>query len=232
MAFRIKKPPRRRQPLEQYEKNRTYTYRSRRAAEPADAAERSRGSSGSKGQGRFGELVRSAVFIAGLLVFVAIIAYATVLGTNAKVQFKGDQAALRPAGQYSEKAEGILRESLNNRWKLSIKRSDIADGLKQSFPEIGTVSVSTPPWSYQPIINISVSKPSVLLSSSGSKYLVDDSGVAMINLKDAKKGYKPSGLPLVTDETRYEVEEGKHILSSDQIDFIPAGKKCTLNSIN
>lgn len=218
IRFKGKQQSRRRHPVEQNEKNRMYTYRSRRTEEgdtpqapPRDTKQQN---------GRLADLFRSVSFIAGLLALLVLFAYATALGTESKVRFDGDQGALRPTKQYQGKADEILGQSLNNRWKLSINRSDIAYALKQSFPEISSVSISTLPWSYQPIVNISVSEPALVLVNGGSKYLVSDSGVAMINLNNTDNRYKPGDLPEVTDETGYVAEEGKYILSSEQVDFI------------
>jgi hypothetical protein len=218
IGFRNKKSSRKRQPAADYDKNRAYTYRSQSREENKYDNERSRGNRTKSGLAGFFRIV---LFVLGLLAFVAVAAYATALGTNAKIKFDGGrQNAPRISGQYSDKAHQILGESLNNRWKFSIKKPDIADSLQQSFPEISSVDISTPPWSYQPIINITVSQPRILLVSAGDKYLVDSSGVAMITLKDVQKRYKPGNLPEVIDETGYLVEEGKPILSSEQVDFI------------
>lgn len=213
----FKKKPLKRQPhLQQGKNRRNYTYRSIRDEE----TERPARHDPQAHEGRLGDFFRSAGFIAGFLLLLVFLVYATALGTDTEVRFERDQPTLRPIEQYKDKAEELLGQSLNNRWKLSIDRSNLSDNLKQAFPELSTASVSTPPWSYQPIINLSVSEPSVLLISGGNRYLVDDSGVAMIGLNDVKPGYKPEKLPEVTDETAYVVEEGGHILSSEQVDFI------------
>ena len=222
IGFKRRKSERKRRSPVDYDKNRTYTYRSQRAnSDNNNKLERLRDPV-HKGDesSRWSSILRPLVFIAGLLVFVAFAVYATALDSSAKVVLKGNQPLLRSTQQYTDEANRILGQSLNNRWKISIKKSDISGSMKLAFPEIRDVSVSTPPWSYKPIINISMSKLSLLFVSTGNKYVVNDLGIAVINVSDKEPSYDIGDLPKIIDETGYLVKVGKNILSSEQVSFV------------
>ena len=220
IGFKQKKSVRRQQPSASSDKNKKYIYRSRSEGE-SQSLKRSPGRPGGEEESRIARVLRSAGFTLGFLAFIAVVIYATALGSSAKVAMKGSEPPLRSTRQYADKANEILGQSLNNRWKLSIKRSDIAADMKLAFPEIMDVRVSTPIWSYKPILNITMSRPVILLvSSGGDKYLVNEEGVAMMNLRDIPGSNAANKLPIVRDETSYLVETGKNILSSEQVGFI------------
>ncbi len=208
----------RRQPAGSPDKNKVYMYRSRRPDEDK-TLKRSSSEREREGEGRLARALRSAGFVAGVLLFIVVVIYSTALGSTAKVVINGDGEAIRPIRTYQAEADKILGQSLNNRWKVSIKRSDIAGAIKQSFPEIKEVQVSTPPWSYQPIIKLTMGQPGLVLISSGEKYLVNGEGIAVIKLSEIESD-SINNLPQVIDETGYVVEDGQQILSNEQVRFI------------
>lgn len=217
MMFQRHKKPRRRQPVTDYDKNRSYVYRS---SKESGAQEKNNQRSRGEDAGRLNSILRSAGFALGALSFLALAVLATVLGPNAEVSVSDSQPQFRPTSQYRERADEILSQSLNNRWKLSIKKSDISAALKDSFPEIETVSVSTPPWSYKPVIDLTMSEPVLLISGVGEgKYIVNEQGIAVASTKAAKV-FNPKGLPEVIDQTGYEIQTGKSILTLRQVSYI------------
>jgi hypothetical protein len=221
IGFRKKQPSSRRRQAASYEKNRAYTYRSARSPATDSNPDRSRtpGKNDEQG-GKFAKRLSSAGFIMGLLIAIASVVFMTALGSEASIAIKDNQPAYRPSERYQEKADEILGQTLNNRWKISIQKADIARQMQESFPEIANINISTPPWSYKPILKIAMNEPALIFVSTGEEFLVDKSGIALVEAGSAPSSLKTDNLAKVTDETSHIAKTGKNVLSAEQVSFI------------
>jgi hypothetical protein len=69
-------------------------------------------------------------------------------------------------------------------------------------------------------LEIKMSDPVLIFISTGEEFLVDKSGIALIEAESAPRSLETAKLAKVTDETGHIVETGKNVLSTEQVSFI------------
>jgi hypothetical protein len=131
-----------------------------------------------------------------------------------------DRIFLRSTETYEIAATNLLNGSLSNRNKLTLNTDYIANALEQEFPELGIVTVQAPLVGDSVNIYLEPAAPALLLiSTSGAKFALDSSGVAIEQVNDITK-LASLQLPSVTDQSGLNVQLHKAVLSSDDVAFI------------
>lgn len=171
------------------------------------------------------------------LVILATLAYTTMLSSNAQLIVNGDQILLRGREAYELSINTALQSSIWNRSKLTVDRSKLVEQLKQSFPEIETVRISTGVLRHRPVVEVTLAKPAVMLATQSKTYILDGRGRALFDERSKSSLLHTDSLPVVTDETGHTIEIGKPALTQEQVLYIrqlflqAAEKKRTISTM-
>jgi hypothetical protein len=112
---------------------------------------------------------------------------------------------------------------LTNSNKISFDENGLVASLRTNYPEIKAASVELPVFSRRPVFRLEVATPALFLKSQDTSYLVNSNGVA-VGLKSKYKS-NLSSLPEIVDQSGFEVQPGKQVLSSGDVLFIQAVAK-------
>ena len=108
-------------------------------------------------------------------------------------------------------------KSLKNRNKLTFDEKGIIADLQKRFPEIASAAVELPLFGETPRLRINIASPTFILNSQGSDYIVDSQGVAVTKKADAPQ---IAGLLVVIDQTGFNTQIGRQIISAAEVNFI------------
>jgi hypothetical protein len=169
--------------------------------------------------------LRSLPLVVGIIIFGSAFLYLLSLSTSAQITINGKQDLLRDKKLYQNRADQILKTSFTNRFKLTFNEDKLKQDMQVSFPEIATVSVSSPLFAHNPHVDIALAEPAVLLSSSNSIYLLDERGKVLFDTKKNKPNFDTTTLPLVQDQSSINIEQNKPALTSSQVAFIHEVRK-------
>lgn len=153
----------------------------------------------------------------GIGVFIAVF-FGGSLEQTSKIDVD-KSTSIRTEGEYKEKADQLLKSSLKNRSKFTIEKNKIEDSMRSSFPEIESISISTPPWLNKPLFKISIFDTQLVFSSLNERYLVNVDGLIISQSKQSEMTLSKD-LLIIIDETGQGAEVGKRALSADQVDYI------------
>jgi hypothetical protein len=161
-------------------------------------------------------------------VFIAIFATAALLissvqvSRNPRIRIVNDTEVYRIHSDslYQEALSRELQASWTNSNKITINTDQLALDLQKSYPELADVSVALPVLGQRPIAYLQMTRPSVLLvTTGGNAYVLDETGrvlapAARVTNLDSFK------LPTVTDNSGLNPEVGKLVLPGSTINFI------------
>ncbi len=151
-----------------------------------------------------------------LLIVFALFALGYILIIRPQPKVGVDSTTYHPTKYYSDFLSSEFK-NIKNRNKITFDEGLIVADLKKSFPEVSDASISLNLVGQTPTVQISISEPAFILNSQQADYLVDRDGVAVTNRTDLAK---LSGLPLLLDQTGFNVSLGKQVISSEQVKFI------------
>ncbi len=216
--FKRKKLARRQTGDSSYTRGSAYHYSARRAdvERSLDRGADSFEQPDPQARGKVGTL---GILFAGVVIFVCAI-YMLGLSTDPKIVVHGKRDLLRNEQEYSKQAKAILEKSLSNRSKLTLNTQKIETELTTRFAELSSVDVKTSLIRHKPIINLTLSQPSAILSTRSSKFLLDENGRALFDIIKDAPNFDTSTLPLIEDKTEIPVRLGKPALTSAQVNFI------------
>lgn len=140
--------------------------------------------------------------------------YSLIIKPNPKLQ--ASDASYRSFDVY-KRAVTTKLEALRNRNKITFDENGIKSELTKEFPEITDISIELPLLGQTPSVKLEVSQPAFFLVSAGQRYIINSQGRAA-----ARAGDLPQikGLQIITDQSGFNTEVGKLILSTQQINFI------------
>ncbi len=103
--------------------------------------------------------------------------------------------------------------------KLTYNGNAIASKLQKQFPEVVSTSLRLSPFSTSPTFKLNISRPSFVIKSASSTYVMDREGVAVIsttsiNLRILKN------LHTISDQSGLVLKPGVKVLSSADINFV------------
>lgn len=159
--------------------------------------------------------------IIALVVILICLGFALSINTDPKIVVSGNNQNLfiRDKAVYQVAAYKIINQSIFNRSKLTFNTDSVSQQLKQQFPELAQAAVTIPLVNRRPVIYIRAGQPSLVLVSQDKSTLVDDRGVAVMAVGQAKNLTKYK-LVTVKDESGIEVKNGQSILPSTDVKFM------------
>ncbi len=117
-------------------------------------------------------------------------------------------------------AQNEAKKSLLNKSKLTLKRDDLSRAIKDHYVGFSDVDVSSDLFGKNIVLDITSSRPAVLLSTGSNIYIVGQDGVALAEANKKKASFDSSSVPLVQDQSAISIEVGKQALSTEQVTFI------------
>lgn len=222
MIWRPKKqPPVQRTPHLNQQKQTTFRYSSNRSQVERTLARQDTQDAERANEARLQlarRLKRTPYMIGGVIALACAI-YFSLLLTPPKIVFQSSQGPLRKDAPYA----AFLSDKTNNlqsRSKFTINRQQLTKEMKSQFPELDKIAVTTPLFSNHAVVELEISTPGLILSSSNEAFLVDTRGVALLNTSTERPLIKIDALPVVTDHSNLPIGLGKQALTSTQVAFI------------
>lgn len=152
----------------------------------------------------------SLLILAILVAFV----YSLLVRPSAKLSVSND--TFHSQAEYQVVVNKQLT-TLKDRNKITFDEASLSSAIERSFPEVESVDIELPILGEQPIVHLKIGKPAFFIRSSGKDYLLSANGVAV----GYKSDYPNIGkLVQITDKSGFEVNVGKPILSTDNINFL------------
>ncbi len=218
----------------QYSSNRSQTEKPRARSSESQEATQAKKAKYQEYLTRFAQLP----YILGATSLIALGVYFSLLTSDPKIVVRGDQkSVVRETAAYNAAAHD-LTDDITSQSKFTINRQKISAELLRVFPEVQTVSVSTPFFARAATINLELAKPQLLLNSGTDTFVLDTRGVAVINVSKNRPAFKTEGLPLVTDQSNTAISIGKPALTSVQVAYVTElvhqsnAKQLTIESMN
>jgi hypothetical protein len=118
------------------------------------------------------------------------------------------------------KTQEILSKNLANRFKPTFDELKVSEDLEKLVPEITSVEVKVGLLRHSPQIRIEVSEPSLVLSTGTKLFVVGSDGNVLGDITRSRDGFNVDSLPLAQDQTNIDVQVGKKILTTLQVDYI------------
>lgn len=158
------------------------------------------------------------------MVFAAIclvlsMLYVMTLQPKVILRTENESPILRDEQEYREFAEKLLSDNVLNRSKVSFDSEKFEQALTNEFPELATVSVTTPLIGHKPIINLYAEQPVLLMASEKGVYILNKNGRAIVKAS-TQQPVEGLTIPLVRDEATIPIELGKGALTSKDVAFI------------
>lgn len=154
-------------------------------------------------------LVVSAVNILSLSTSVKVLP----LSSDTKTPILHSQAT------YEAAAQKILAGSILNRNKLTLDSAKLSRDMRKQFPELATASVTVPLLAHRPIVYIQTARPALVLAASNGSFVLSNSGRALVP-STKLESVDNLNLPLVGDQSGFNVVVGQQVLSSQNVHFI------------
>lgn len=151
-----------------------------------------------------------------LIVVVAIfcLIYSLIVKPDPKVI--ASSTSYNSITNYQAAASAAMKDFKDHN-KITFDETSLATSLKKQFPEIDNVDIELPMLGEKPVIRLTIAEPKFALSSKGVRYVVADNGIVVA---EAMNFADDDDLPVVTDESGFDVQIGKAVLSSDEVNFI------------
>lgn len=122
----------------------------------------------------------------------------------------------RPVETYQEALKNEYQALLNQN-KITVNNKAIEAKMRKKFPEISKMDMSIPLFSQIPHVKITVDGPRMVLNSGLDSYVINAQGIAVGKATSLPSASK---LPVLIDETNFQVDIGKQVLAANEVDFI------------
>lgn len=222
MITRRKKPaPVQRTPNIVRQKQSTFQYSSNRTQSARSGARKEGQESDKKNDKKsavWSRLNRWPIIIGSLLGLAAVV-YLSLLTGQPHVKTVAKESAVRDNLIYAKAADEVTN-NLRSHSKFTLDRQKITADLRARFPELSSVDVSTPLFSRYAVIDLTVSKPELLLRSGSDEFILNNNGVAILTTSQASTTVRVDTLVTVTDESNTRIEIGRPALTTNQVSFI------------
>ena len=202
---------------------RSFSYSTRQAAEPAINLGRQMNRETLKPAAR--KLWRLSLQRFGLIILLAAVVLsvgnALSLSTDAQVlplDSKEKSSFLHSQATYQAAAQKLLASSIWNRNKITVNSGQITRELQKQFPEIASASMTLPLVAHRPIIYIQPVEPAVALKASNGTFVLGDNGKALLAITD--QFATTHSLPAVTDQSGLTVQLDHQALTETDVSFI------------
>lgn len=149
-----------------------------------------------------------------IFVILACLVYSLVLNQQPKII--ASSSSYHSTSTYQSAAAKQFAP-LKNHTKLTVDEQAIVQNIKKQFPEVTVASVGLPLLGQKPTVRLNISAPSFSLNVGSQRYIVDKAGVA-VDL--ATKLPLLKNLPVVDDQSGFNVRVGNQVLSTSSVAFI------------
>lgn len=119
--------------------------------------------------------------------------------------------------RYETYATLILKQSVFNRFKPTLRSSDIKNHMQTEFPDISKIDVVASALGRRPTLYISRYALPYVVESRGVSYSVSSTGVVVGDLKSSIVG--DGKLIVIRDESGVEIKKNQQIIRADDADF-------------
>lgn len=126
---------------------------------------------------------------------------------------------VRSDSEYLDSVNSFIDSSVLNQSKITFDNDGLIKKLKEDFPEIQTVELSTSIFTDVLTARISITKPVFALETSNKIVIVGENGVAL-SVNDKSQANDTKGLKRVVDSSGVEPELGKPVFPKEQALFI------------
>ena len=163
---------------------------------------------------RFGLLV---------LLIVVLVSVMSALSINNNVHVitlkSSGSSFLRDSDTYQKAISSILGNSIWNRNKVTINTTSVSKQILIKFPELSDVSIVLPILAHRPVVYITASQPTLVITGTNGSYILDQTGKALLLVVDTKTILSLK-LPILTDQSGLKLVLGERVLSSNDVSFV------------
>lgn len=152
-----------------------------------------------------------------ILVFVIFVAFtASVLSDEPIISFGGSQT-ITSVDRYAQDVQSQLGSSFLNANKFTLRRSSIEKTIKEKFPELKSVDISTVVLGKKPLVRLELYDLPLVYGSNREEYIVASNGAIV-----GKRGEFPlaKNMLVVQDDSGIAVEKSDIVLRSDDVAFL------------
>lgn len=158
-------------------------------------------------------------YLISIIAICSALLYNLTLTPDSNLSISGDQAVLRPKEAYQDAIDKYLNSSIMNRTKITINTSEFRDTITRQFPEIEEINISLPLLRHQPNVSLRLAEPAIRLATPTAVYILDGSGRALFDEKEALPDFDTDKLPVITDPSGQQITLGKPALTRQQITY-------------
>lgn len=203
-----------------------FAYRSRRAGVgeetglDRDRQAANKAGAGAQGVGHF--LLRRFGLVVLLIALIISSFNVLSLSNDARVMsLTGgtNDTFLHDSTVYQTAASQILAGSIWNRNKITVNTAAISQQMLAKFPELSSVSVTVPLLSKRPIMYVQTAQPAIILAAHNGSFVLDTNGKALLRADNLPAGSRLK-LPVVTDQSNFDINLNRQALSSGNVSFI------------
>jgi len=155
-----------------------------------------------------------------IVIFLIGIGYILSVGTNAQLNIRGEQTYLRDKQAYQQKINAELSKDINSRSKVTIDINELEQNIRQLFPEVEHVSVSTPILRHRPVVELTLGEPKAVLVTPGISYVLNADGRALFELTQASGALDTGKLLRIKDDSGHSLSIGKTAITGAQINYV------------
>ena len=155
------------------------------------------------------------------VVFVLLgLLYMSTLSTGAQIS-SPEGVEVPDEAKLQMRADELLGSSIMNRSKLTINTDKLEQQLANDFPELKEVQVSLSIIRHKPMIWVDVASPAVAIISANNQFVIGDDGTVLYKVADDKRnGLRDLDLPVIQDQSSFDIQVGKQALTEAQIAYI------------
>jgi hypothetical protein len=147
-------------------------------------------------------------------VLVGLLAYSLIIRPSSKVEVNSQ--LFHQQSQYQDAADKILK-GVKYSNKITFDEQEVTAKLQKQFPEISSANIELPIFAQTPIIHLQIAAPSFIINSNNQSFIVDSAGVAVAKASDFPSVHD---VLRVEDQSGFNVEQGKQVMSAESVNFI------------
>jgi hypothetical protein len=168
---------------------------------------------------------RASIMPTYLTIVLLVIAfgYSLMLSSDPRVVIKrsSDNLMVHADADYESAVDVAWNNSLLSKSKLTIRTKSIEDEITRQFGDIEDVKVSLPLLGRQAEVLIIAKSPAIIVKSSSSEsYFLDKNGYVLGSVEKSIEAASLQSLPVVSDESGFDIEQGARVMSSQQVGFV------------